>query len=756
MLTTPPLGIASLSLGSFEHHSLPSKLAAAAHAGFSNIELFDLDWWSYRDSYATEHSLPPSTHDGDATSLAAASALGSLVQSYGLSISCWQPLRNFEGFLDEEDTRKSRAFAKGILDIMGPLGTSLLLCCTTSTPAPKTSGDLERCARDLAWLADEAASYSPPIRIMYEGLSFGAHRQRWQDAWEVVERADRPNLGLCLDSFNTLALEWADPYSPTGTLSSDVDEKLARNMEELVARVPGDKIYFFQVADGRRMNPPMQLPSDPSIPRIRPWSRGNRLFPLEKELGAYLPVDKFADAVMRTGYSGPWSLEVFNDSLADPSSDVPETHAQRAIKGLKAAVAQTYSRRSSASDRAVPTEAPQPPERRAISTWTLAILSLCPNLTTLDFPRVTRTDADALEAVLGTLDRIEELILGDGIAASDPWLIHLDADIQAEFGSARWTTHDLSRIITRWPLLTTINLGATPDQSTSSDSPITIPAGLKSFTVRFKKQHSISNDALDQWLGRSQSSLRHLSLDENQIGGNDGRTRPIEALRRLLTSYGSNLTSLHTTARDQHSLSPLPHFIPLLCPLLTSLHLGSRIVASPSNFLCLSALTHLRHLTLASVDYPAPSRQQLPTNGTSATDARFHTFPYVYDYALTLPSGTGGGAKGVAVNGFGVKSATKPTQADVSVLSSKSGCGSNVNIATSISAAEAAGLPAAASDGSLSMTWFQINAGSDGGGPGTAFIDTTGTGNSFKSLTITKNFADGGANSKVGFQHSII
>ena len=109
----PGLGIASLSLGSFEHHTLPAKLAAAAHAGFSNIELFDLDWWAFRDSYAKEHNLPASTRDGDSTSLFAAGALGALVQSFGMTISCWQPLRNFEGFINDEDTRESRAFAKG-------------------------------------------------------------------------------------------------------------------------------------------------------------------------------------------------------------------------------------------------------------------------------------------------------------------------------------------------------------------------------------------------------------------------------------------------------------------------------------------------------------------------------------------------------------------------------------------------------------------------------------------------------------------
>lgn len=339
----PSLGIASLSLGSFEHHSLPTKLEAAAQAGFQSIELFEADWWSFRDSYAATHDLPACQQDGDSTSRFAAAALATLVESFGLEINCFQPLRNFEGFVQEDDIRQARAYAKGILDILPILGTTLLLCCTTCIPAPKTTGDLERCVEDLAWLADEAATYDPPVRIMYEGLSFATHRRSWQDVWEVIERANRPNLGLCLDSFNTLALEWADPYSPSGTLSADVDEKLEANMQELVERVPGSKIFLYQVADGRFMSPPMTPPEDPSVPRLRPWSRGNRLFPLETELGAYLPVDKFSEAVVRTGYQGPWSLEVFNDSLSAKDEKVPETHARRAMKAIETIMAGAYA-----------------------------------------------------------------------------------------------------------------------------------------------------------------------------------------------------------------------------------------------------------------------------------------------------------------------------------------------------------------------------------------------------------------------------
>ncbi|GAA5881093.1 hypothetical protein JCM8547_007994 [Rhodosporidiobolus lusitaniae] len=341
----PELGIASLSLGACSAgHSLPAKLAAAAQAGYSSLELFDLDWQDWRDSFAKENGYSLPAKEGDACSHAAAHALGQLARQHGVKFSCWQPLRNFEGFLDEDKRREAREYAQGILDVMSALGTDLLLCCTTSTGAPETTGDLERCAEDLGWLADRAAECDPPVRVMHEGLSFGAHRRRWQDAWEVVEKADRPNLGLCLDSFNTLALEWASPYMRDGRLSLDVDEKLEENMQELVRRVPGDKIYFYQVADGRFMSPPMTPPSDPSIPPIRPWSRSHRLFPLEKHLGAYLPVDRFSDAVVATGYSGPWSLEVFNDSLSEEGKEVPHQHAKRGMNGLARAAKEAYGR----------------------------------------------------------------------------------------------------------------------------------------------------------------------------------------------------------------------------------------------------------------------------------------------------------------------------------------------------------------------------------------------------------------------------
>ena len=65
------------------------------------------------------------------------------------------------------------------------------------------------------------------------------------------------------------------------------------------------------------------------------WSRSSRLFPGETD---FLPVEAFTEIIMRSGYTGPWSLEVFNASLnVEPESgeDVVKSHGRRGIAGLE-------------------------------------------------------------------------------------------------------------------------------------------------------------------------------------------------------------------------------------------------------------------------------------------------------------------------------------------------------------------------------------------------------------------------------------
>lgn len=316
-----------------------SKLEAAALAGFTAIDLFDTDWEKFKRDYAVENHLPQSTVDGDQTSIAAAIAINSLCSVYNIKLLCLQPFREFEARLDPNETAQRIRAARGTISILPFLGCDMLLIPSTTLPAQQLIPDIARVATELGELADYALSLNvngSPVKICYEALSWGTFINTWEQAWEAVKLANRPNLGVCLDSFNTAAREWADPYHPSGVQQpSDLTASSFSISLMKLSQLSPDKIFYFQVADGRRMLPPLVPSTDPTIPPLRPWSRSSRLFPLEVSRGAYLPVVEFTKAVIRTGYDGPWALEIFNDSLNDPRSQVPLEHATRGMESLE-------------------------------------------------------------------------------------------------------------------------------------------------------------------------------------------------------------------------------------------------------------------------------------------------------------------------------------------------------------------------------------------------------------------------------------
>lgn len=163
----------------------------------------------------------------------------------------------------------------------------------------------------------------------------------WKQAWASVNRRPRSNLGLIVDAFNSLAREYADPYTSSGLQRSASASSvfLKRHLAELRTTVPGNKIFLFQIADAGLppAGSPLSIPPSPEsgIPRLQQWSRNCRLFPLETSRGAYLPVTQYARAVLATGYAGDLSLEVFNASLHFTDADVPRQHAVRGFESLK-------------------------------------------------------------------------------------------------------------------------------------------------------------------------------------------------------------------------------------------------------------------------------------------------------------------------------------------------------------------------------------------------------------------------------------
>lgn len=336
------LGIATLSLGNWREHRLAPRLEAAAQAGYQWIDLFDECWAAYLE----EHGLPgDQLWEATPQNLQVARKLGDLVKALGMRIACTQPLRKIEGIKDPAERHAALDLVAKRFPFMRAFDTDLVFMCANIRTDSGVTSDLKTVARDLAELGDMAAAYAKAdggrmLKIGYEGLSW-ATRNTWSATWEAVRFANRPNVGLIIDAFNVLAVEFADPYNPGGhgRIYSTFEESigiLTDSLASLAATVPGDRIFFFQCGDAELMNPATFLPpSDPETPALLPWSRGHRLYPLEQSRGGYMPVELVAAAVLATGYQGPMSLEVFNTSLNIPGDDVPPVHATRGIDGLQ-------------------------------------------------------------------------------------------------------------------------------------------------------------------------------------------------------------------------------------------------------------------------------------------------------------------------------------------------------------------------------------------------------------------------------------
>jgi 4-hydroxyphenylpyruvate dioxygenase len=339
------LGTATLSVGNWRVHKLTPRLQAAAKAGFTCIDLFDECWAAYLEEHGLDgEQLWEATPDN----IRVARKLGDLVKSLGMRITCTQPLRKIEGIKDPAERQATIDLVAKRFPFMRAFDTDLVFMCASIRNDSGVTSDLKTVAKDLAELGDMAAAFSradggPMLRIGYEGLSW-ATRNTWSSSWEAVRCANRPNVGLIVDAFNLLAVEWADPYNPQGhgrfypTIQESI-KVLCLSLASLVHSVPGDKIFFFQVGDAELMDSKTFLPpTDPDTPALLPWSRGHRLYPFETSKGGYMPVELVAAAVLATGYKGPLSLEVFNSSLNTSDSNVPKDHAVRGIRGLRTLV----------------------------------------------------------------------------------------------------------------------------------------------------------------------------------------------------------------------------------------------------------------------------------------------------------------------------------------------------------------------------------------------------------------------------------
>ena len=257
---------------------LPAKLQAVRAAGFTQIML------SARD--LTGHA------EGVDAAVQA-------VRDSGLRVTGFQVLRDFEGLTGQLREYKVD-IAKSMLEMCAAVGSRVLLVCSsTSTHA---SDGVDVIARDLRRLAMLAVPHG--IKVAFEALSWGRTINEFPQAWDVVCRADAPNLGIGLDSFHSFAMK--------------------TSLDELELIDP-DKIFLVQLAD-------FMWNEIRSVEERINTARHFRVFP-----GEGVHSEQVADMVLRLdrlGYRGDYSFEVFNDDYQQMRTNVVAERALRSAQWL--------------------------------------------------------------------------------------------------------------------------------------------------------------------------------------------------------------------------------------------------------------------------------------------------------------------------------------------------------------------------------------------------------------------------------------
>lgn len=321
--------IATVSLGAAHLHPIIAKLDAAALNGQQGLELFHDDVAQLAKTlraHATD-SAPRTDRDYE---IDAAHAIRGLSAERDLQVVALQPFRHYEGLINPERHAERIDELKHWVQLCKILGDSLFILIPSSfLDASEITSDPERLAADLA----EAADVAFPVRIAYEALAWGTYINTWEDSWDVIKRANRLNLGICLDTFNIAARVWADPTAATGRLGPSADRDLRESMDRLVQEVDPDRVLMVQLADGERVDPQTPFLQAPGLPTLLAWSRNARLFPCEEGRGGYLPIREVTDACINgLGYTGWVSMEVFSRSTGEDNPAVPMEHAARASR----------------------------------------------------------------------------------------------------------------------------------------------------------------------------------------------------------------------------------------------------------------------------------------------------------------------------------------------------------------------------------------------------------------------------------------
>lgn len=301
-----PLAITTSSLGLHPSHSLPEKVQAAASNGFSSIEIVYQEVVDYGLSQRPELDVSN-----------AARSIAQLCRSVNVSVLALNPFKNFEGHHSPLSTRLESG--RYWIEIAVLLGAEHLQVPSQFDTA-NSSDDWQQMVRDLQQLSDLAASRS--LRVAYEAVAWGSYINTWEDSLRMVQDVDRVNFGLCLDSFHVAARLWGDNTVASG-MKENAWPALKASLARFTDSCPLDKVFYVQLSDGERFAPPLSHQHrffQADFPPALTWSRHMRVFPLEAELGAYLPVAEIARTwLVEMGWKGVVSMEIFDWRMREES-----------------------------------------------------------------------------------------------------------------------------------------------------------------------------------------------------------------------------------------------------------------------------------------------------------------------------------------------------------------------------------------------------------------------------------------------------
>jgi sugar phosphate isomerase/epimerase len=257
---------------------LAAKLRAIREAGFGQVMLAARDLVGHPDGWR---------------------AAVAEVKASGLRVTGFQVLRDFEGLSGHLHDYKVD-IARSMLEMCAALASPVLLAC--SSTSPHASADPDHIARDLRKLAVMALPLN--IRVAFEGLSWGRHLNDLVGAWDVVNRADCPNLGVGLDSYHSFATE-----TPL----------------EVLDGIDPARIFLVQLSD-------FMWARVPTPEERKETARTFRVFPGEGVHSDAL--QRLVIALDRMGYRGDYSFEVFNDDYQQLPLETVSQRARRSAVWL--------------------------------------------------------------------------------------------------------------------------------------------------------------------------------------------------------------------------------------------------------------------------------------------------------------------------------------------------------------------------------------------------------------------------------------